>query len=40
MFDIAMTYLSQMFNYIIPMVSLYLVFDIIGDLLFKRWCYE
>ncbi len=36
MFDIAMTYLNQMFNFIIPMVSLYLVFDIIGDLLFKR----
>ncbi len=34
MFDVAITFMSQMVDLIIPVFSIYILFDLIGTLLF------
>lgn len=36
MFDIALGFMSQLIDLIIPMIALYILFDWIGTLLFGR----
>lgn len=36
MFDVALTFLSQLIDLIIPMIAIYILFDWIGTLLFGR----
>lgn len=36
MFDIALGFMSQLVDLIIPMISIYILFDFIGTLLFGR----
>lgn len=36
MFDIALSFMSQLVDLIIPMIAIYILFDFIGTLLFGR----
>lgn len=36
MFEVALTFMSQLVDLIIPMIGLYILFDFIGTLLFGR----
>lgn len=36
MFDIALTFLSQLVDLIVPLIALYILFDFVGMLLFGR----
>lgn len=36
MFDIALQFMSQLIDLIIPMIAIYILFDFIGTLLFGR----
>lgn len=36
MFDIALQFMSQLVDLIIPMISIYILFDFIGSLLFGK----
>lgn len=36
MFDIALQFMSQLIDLIIPMISIYILFDWVGTLLFGR----
>ena len=36
MFDVALQFMSQLVDLIIPMIALYILFDFIGSLLFGR----
>lgn len=36
MFDIALQFMSQLIDLIVPMISIYILFDWIGTLLFGR----
>lgn len=36
MFDVTLTFMSQLIELIVPMISIYILFDFIGTLLFGR----
>lgn len=36
MFDIALTFMKQLVDLIIPVISIYILFDFMGSLLFGR----
>lgn len=36
MFDVALTFLSQLIDLIIPLISLYILFDFVGMLVFGK----
>lgn len=36
MFDIALDFMKELINFMVPMVGLYICFDFIGTLLFGR----
>lgn len=36
MFDIALTFMSQLIDLIIPMIAIYILFDLTGSLLFGK----
>lgn len=36
MFDIAMAFMEQLVDLIIPIISIYVLFDLVGSLLFNK----